>query len=64
MFSFFKHKHRTFFDTFGSRQADSEGVGTILWHQSPATSFYRQISYRFQIVPASCERSLRVTNDS
>ena len=25
---------------------------------NPATSFYRQISYRFQNVPASCERSL------
>ena len=45
-------ENRTYFDGFGTRLIDCIGVGSFLWRQSLAMSFYRQISYRFQIFPA------------
>ena len=49
-------ENRTSSDTAGTRLIDSSGVGKLLWHQSVATSFCHLSSYRFQIVPVSCER--------
>ena len=49
-------ENRTVLDPFASGLIDSWSVATLLWHKSLATSFCLLISYRFQIVPVSCER--------
>ena len=51
------------FNRFWNETDKFLGCRHTSWHQSLATSFCRLIFYRFQNVPASCERSLKEAND-